>query len=592
MSRLSITGTSEDYLINIKRITKKLIEKHNIAQKKDLGNNPDQKIINDLYYALCGLTTTYIQIYDDHIEITPEYKKPMLLKLFEPLILNYLNLNNFVYQSEYSSDFMRRELAKIVDQKVGNYLKTVARNQGSSIENLYVALQPFIYEFEEFGILIGECSVLFGINLLNHLINRRNKTVSFNFYSEIINNCLKRYELEIGTFIFLGNISTDDFMIIKKNSFDFDESLWYDGHKINKNALPEKFVQDSKNILEAGKIANIINKIEHRNKETYRLKMKRIESYYEQVCRNNKKYLTNSKDKNNQKDDSEISYGLTNIVDLNSKDFLKKFKFSSKALKIYLDEQRAYFNEIILPSLEKEWKIIKIFILQTDPSFIYEFFGDIGDNLFSNDLTLLKKIKTPQQIELFLSELTLSSHLRRILSMRNDKLMCEKLCIFNSLSIKYKPGEIFKIFFPQKTLSELELIFRFFFTLNSINYRFSRLEKNKFVDIVLNFNNYLLTSLFIPTIVEQLDFKFDSFDKFIKNLNLLCRKCLRDLFLTSQRIFEVFSEYFELCLLQSDFLDFDENRILKIIRRLYVEIEKENGNLFLILQLERFNEKQ
>lgn len=627
MSRLSITGASDDYLIKIKRITKKFIEKHGIAPKKDLGPDPDQRVLDDLFYALCGLSTTCIRVFDDRVEMHPEYRKPHLLKSFEALILNHTRLAAFVRQAEYSGDFMRREVARIVDARVADYLSAVTRAQGAPLEALYVAMQPFMYDFEELGILATESTGLFGAALLDFLVRRRDRTVSFPFYAEMIAACLSRYELEIGAFVFLGTVESDDFMIIKKRNFQFDECEWTDGYKINKQAMPEKFAGDAKNILEAGKIVRILNKIEKCDRESFKLKMERIGKYYEALescsedfqgynlelknnptVKNNSGLKNASISKNNSNHDYTFKNNTKNNPDTEDErenptdcllvpkrpgDFLKNFKFSSIALEKYLNEQKSYFNSKIISSLAKEWEIIKMYILQIDSSFISEFFDDIGDILFLHDTSLLRKIQTPPQIELFLADSTLASHLRRILSMRSAGPEDDTLGILNTLAVRYKPCATFRLFFPQKTLSELELIFRFLYTLNAINYRFSRIAAggNAFASIVLDFNTYLLASLFVPTITAQLDFHFETFDAFVANLHVLCRKCLRDLFLTSQRVFEVFAEYFDLCLLQTDYKEFGVNNILEIIGRLCEEIEKENGNNFLLLQLERFRKR-
>jgi gamma-tubulin complex component 2 len=186
----------------------------------------------------------------------------------------------------------------------------------------------------------------------------------------------------------------------------------------------------------------------------------------------------------------------------------------------------------------------------------------------------INTLKKTSIVEFYSSEDTINTWISKIFNLGRSDVNKDPLPIIQSLSINFKPT-ILKYFIDEKSLRELELIFRFLFTLSSIQHFLQKHLKFRFSKMVLCFINTFRFTVLYETDDLQIN---QDIDLFIYRIDLIIKQYLNNLFLTSSNIFEVFIELFTICLdfikieykdrLREDEIQNYDERLEDIFRRL------------------------
>ncbi|KAF7683174.1 hypothetical protein TCON_1608 [Astathelohania contejeani] len=547
-------------------------------------NIKETEILSELYYNLCGIETPHIQRKNTN----------PIIDSFIPLCLCIKSIQTFIYNSQYSCSIKRIisiELEKILKKYFEKLLEL--REQTKSLEELYVHLEDDIEMFAEANRLITFSNSNESVSTFNYIKYRKNQTVTYlPFYNELINKCINAYNKKVYKWIKDGIIIGNDFMVqLKNNSSEedakFNECYWNSHFILIKDNTPF-YLEDLKDIIYGcGRIINTIK----------------------QITKKRKPILYEHKDYSIY--DESMIIGEV-VTDNNCLSYDINFDITEQGIKAYYSVINTRFMAIIKPILAKELGLIRNNILIMDCSFLTDIFTEMKDTLNECDDRIISKLNNLKDIfdnspnninrkninyDFYNSKLSFVDQILKILNL--ESLTTErKLTTLQTLSIKLKPSKIFIILFPEKVLFELELIFRYLFTLFSIAYFLIPHQNIIFVNNILNIINYLRSSNYLNVILNGMEDLGDDVDEFVINLTLFTKKCLREFNLTNLDLFKKLATLLDLAfefinikfkdaLTKEDILLFDK-KAKEAVEELKAEMENGCTDCYLLFILNEF----
>lgn len=465
-------------------------------------------ILENVFYLLCGVDTTHLRIgvKDKRYALIgdPTYP-PQLILPFESLAINVRVLNKFILKSQYSSDTIREMVGDYFEAKIGKYLKDLMglRCQTRSIEMLIVSLGSRVEEFDEMKEIVDDIRDMSGVRILNHLKKRRDRTVHFlGLYDDLINPCIHRIREEVQGWVTEGLMPSSEFMVKKNECLnEFTDCVWTHWYRIAQDNVPY-FLEDHKNLIyNCGRIVNLGRMIHGKN-------------IFHNLAE---------------------EYGNLGLTGLNS----------------YLNTQ---FLESLRSSLERELDVMYRYLLVNESSLYLDIFEELGDEMFfPNERTVAKmnairESKNAEGLIFRRSDVPTNKYILEILNTKMEACQERHLTMLQLLTVEYTPS-ILRNFLSPRTVSELEIIFRFLFTLTGLSYYMSRFKGFWFARMaamVVDKFRFSIHSRMKPVRVEKdMDYIRDSMLSSTK-------KWLRDMYLTSGKAYHAWSNFFDLCF---NFLD-------------------------------------
>ena len=459
-------------------------------------------MLENLFYLLCGLDTTYIKIgiKDKKYVLLVDSAYPVqFINPFESLAINIRIFNKFILRSQYCSDAIKRIISDIFELKVAKYLKELVeyRKEVNDVETLIIRLQDYIEEFDEMREIIDSIKNMNGVEVVNFLKDRRDKSVHFlKFYDKLMDPCIKKIKEEVNSWVLEGLILDDEFMVQENTGLDgFDQCIWTHKYTIIKENTPYFLFKEKNLIYNCGRIVNIGRKIFGNN-----------------ILEIKKEYRT------------------LGLVGLNN----------------YLNIQ---FLESLKSDIEKEFDIMYKYLLLNEEAFYLDIFEELGNEMFlPTERTIIKinAIRGPclsRDFSFKLSPVSLNEYILKILNAQVHTNYKKHLSILQSLTCSYNPVLLCNFISP-KTFSELEIIFRFLFTLTSLSYYMNKFREFRFAKIVvliIDHFRFILHSEMKPIEIRN------DMNYVVNNFLLNIRKWLREFYLTSERIYCVWASIFDIC---------------------------------------------
>ncbi|CAD26589.1 hypothetical protein [Encephalitozoon cuniculi GB-M1] len=484
------------------------MDKEGYGDRMELEDGRHAIMLENLFYLLCGLDATHMKVgvKDKQYAVVadPTYP-PQLVFPFESLAVNVRVLSKFVLKSQYSSDTIREIVGDCFESKVSRYLGDLMalRKQIGDLEALVVSLRGWIEEFEEMREIVDEIRNISGVKILNHLKKRRDKTVRFlGLYDELIHPCKQKIKEEVSSWITEGLIPGSGFMVRKSDSLGgFTECVWADCYTIVEENVPYFLEEDKRLIYNCGRVINLGKRILGRN----------------------------------------IFHGST-----------KEYKdLGLTSLSAYLSTQ---LMESLRHDVAKELDVMHRYLLMNESSLYLDIFEELGDEMFSpSERTIAKMnaIKESRHVRgLFFrkSDTAINEYILQILNVQMQPRQRVRLTMLQTLTVEYSPC-ILGNFLAPRTVSELEIIFRFLFTLTALSYYMGKFKKFRFarmVTAVIDKFRFSIHSKMRPMGVEK------DMDHVRDTLLANIKRWLRDLYLTSEKAYYAWSGFFDLCF---DFLD-------------------------------------
>lgn len=465
-------------------------------------------MVENLFYLLSGVDTTHMRIgvRDKRyaLVVDPTYP-PQLVLPFESLAINIRVVSKFVLKSQYSSDTVKEIVADCFETKVSKYLENLMalRLREWAIETLAVGLRGHIEEFDEMRRIVDDANGMSGIGILNYLEERKGQAVHFKgFYEELIRPCVERVREEVDRWVTEGLLPISGFMVRRNEvSGGFTESVWTHQYTIVGENVPY-FLEEHKNqIYNCGRIINIGKTIFKRN----------------------------------------IFGGST-----------REYKgLGIVALDTYLSTQLV---ESLRNDLETELDVMHKCLLMNESSLYLDMLEELVDETFSPSERTIAKMNAIMEsggisgIVFKKSLVPANEYILKILNVQAGPTKERCPTILEIVTIEYAP-RVLGHFLSPKTLSELEIIFRFLFTLTGLSYHMGRLKKIRFARIALMVVESFRFS--IHSGMRHVEVK-SSMDHIMATLLSSIRKYLRELYLTSEKGYHAWSVFFDLCF---DFLD-------------------------------------
>lgn len=536
---------------------RKITSKSN--QEKQINKDFEKCILDEIFYFFCGINTQNIRFYDEsNISVNSELNNTDIVKKIRMISFQIRLFEKFIYENEYSSDSLRRIIACELDNQVINFQKHIVSIKSSitSIEEFFVKISYDIDLFEEFERIIQIISERNGDILINLLKERMDKMVQFNsFYNNLIEKFVFDINQRIYEFVNDGIIQMPFFMVKEKSTFNFNEKYIADKFFIEQSYVPF-YIKNTKNIFEAGIYTNLL---------------KEFKDFFSN-SQYTKELLVNDNNPRFECIDKEIFE-------------YKNLKAFANLIKNERDKKYQLLNQHTAEIFLLEWSNIQKYIFFHDQTFLYDIFHESNINTLSNDKNSIIKMNCAlnnQNIKFEISKNTLMTYLSRILNIEIDYDLDEDLCVLDGLIIKYNPNKLFLLFLSEKTISELELIFRMFYSMQIINYCIIKEEKNKFTNLLLIINNYLISSFYTQQILKEiLTISTHDMNQFIFRIENLVKIALRNLYLTSYEAFQILSQYFSICFKYIKYKKYDFENLRSVISRLSFVVDNENYNIFL-----------
>lgn len=473
-------------------------------------------MLENLLYLLCGLDTAYIRIgiKDKRYALFTEPGYPPQLVLpFESLAVNVRILNKFIMKSQYCLDAVRRIVSDCFESRMGRYLKRIAGGRGriKNIETLMISVREDAEEFAEMREIVDGMVGMEGVEIVNFLRDRKGRTVHFaQLYSEIMDVCERRVREDVRLWVTEGRMTGRGFMVVENEGAEgFDESAWTHRYAIAEQNVPYFLAQDKDSVYGCGRTINIGRRILGNN----------------MLCELAREY---------------DGPGLP-------------------ALNSYLNTQ---LMELLRSDLEKELSMMYKYVLLDEVSFYLDMFEELGGEIFvPTERTVVKMnairgSRTTEGFSLRISPVSLNEYVLKILSVQTQTSYKKRLSVLESLTVDYRPPLLCN-FVSSKTLSELEIIFRFLFTLAGLSYHMGRFREFRFARAAVAVVDRLRFAFHCR--VRPIEVKHDM-DHVISNLLSSTKRWLRDFLLTSERIYCVVASLFDLCF---EFLNIEHKSMLK-----------------------------
>lgn len=520
--------------------------------KLDKSQNHEQTkhkiILDNLLYLLCGIDTTYLSIglrnkkYALIIDGDYPYE---YLHPFENISINVRIIHKYIIKGlpEYYS--IKKILAEFFLKNVKIFYDKISklRRSVSDIETLYVNIEENIRLFDEFRFIIDSSRNKEEVEIYNLIRNTCNKDI----YKDLLDICYKKIEEDILKWITQGKV-VQNFMIKEcmYNQENIENGFWKSKYELNNKQISYELIDNANIILQCGKLINL-NKVLNNSLhlEPQFVKEKGLQGSYS--------YL------------EDMTYSL-----------LRK-------------------------QIESEISLLEKYVLMNDMSFYNDLFIDLyNDKSFniSNDFSVaspenkkfifkVNMFKKFDIIKYKMADLDLNNTIYKILD--TNLQLKNNQSILEFLTIDFHP-KILSLIITKKNILELELIFRFLFTLSVIQFFLQRCYKYRFSKLVLHFiHNFKFT---IYTESDNLSFK--CIDTLVNDINSVILRYLNNLYLVSGDVYLIISEIIDLsfnfisldkkdeCINIEDF----ENKFVTIICKLYGKIKKMNADWWLMNTLE------
>ncbi|KAG5859685.1 gamma tubulin complex component N-terminal [Encephalitozoon hellem] len=524
------------------------MNKENCGKGMDLEKERHAIMLENLFYLLCGVDTTHMKIgvKDKRYALVadPTYP-PQLVLPFESLAINVRVLNKFILKSQYSSDTVKEIVADHFEQRVGRYLKHLMslRSKVESIEMLMVSLRSSIEEFDEMREIVDDVRNMSGVRILNLLKRRRDGTVRFlDIYDELIGPCVLRIKAEVESWVTEGLMPCSEFMVRKNECLsEFTECAWTHQYTIVEENVPYFLAEHKEIIYNCGRIINLGRRIQGKN-----------------IFHGSRR-----------------EYNRLGLTGLNA----------------YLSIQ---FMESLRGGLEKEFDVMHRYLLMNESSLYLDIFEELVDEMFFPSertvakMNAIRESKHVEGLSFIRSDVSTNEYILQILNVQMQPCQKRHSTMLQLLSIEYTPS-ILRNFLSPRTVSELEIVFRFLFTLTSISYYMSRLKRFWFARMAM-----MVVDRFRFSIHSRMNpIKVENDMDYVRNALLTSTKrWLRDLYLTSEKAYYAWSSFFDLCF---DFLDVEcksalsweemkpfENKLIESIASLKDILEvTEHNDLFI-----------
>lgn len=525
------------------------------GQNNRLDEALEKRVLSDVFYFLCGVNTENIRQHaETGILINPEYTNIDIMKDIQRIYMQTRVFENFIFENEYSDDSLKRIFCSELKIQISDFYNLVVslRHKVTTIEEFLINIAFFIDLFDEMEKIIQIISGLKGDIIINVIKERMDKMVQFSlFYGNLIEKFAVDINQRIAEFTFEGNLQTQFFMIREKPSFEFKEKFIQDKFKIDKLFVPF-YIGDSKLILESGLYSVLIRDLKEKSVFTDNLSNQ---------CDQSMPIITDD------------LLGFKNI-----KNFMNAIR-ENRNIKYQI------LNNFFQKQLENEWNTIKKYVFILDQSFIADILSDIKEDVYkfnTKNVAKINRLIHCNNIVFSISKSSFTSVISKILNIEENQKLDEKLDVLEGLTIKYTPNDPIKIFFSEKNINEIELIFRMLYTIQVIQHFIVRKDQTKFNNTLVILNNNLISSFYTNKILKDMfNMPLNDFNSFTLKIDELIKTSLRDLYLTSQNVFKIFGKYFMICFKYIKYGTEDSESLKNIISELSEEIDKENYNVFL-----------
>lgn len=551
----------------------------------------NKAFLEELFYLLAGFDTQNVYIADSQGTLVCSHYNVNYLLPFEFLIVK---IREFYKLSQF-------------DHFVQNYLRklSILKNQVESIEELYVSLQDELRLFKDLERIYNVA-----------LKNSQNFPFSTNRKSMIgIDECLLKYFQEKESLVIQGCINRwinqgDSASLISiRNSDDFTSSQWENMFKIKQIGIGKSQLEG---IETAGKIVFFIRMLfgieivndkkndEDENCKTACSQIKRKLPPKSPIKKANIKEsmpialtLENSYEKPNLYEENYDNGDFcpdVNRLQINEERFdetpiLPYFEYKGD-ISPRRNELSMILSGIMAKQLSSELRLIQDLVFMQNAVFFNNMFAIFEQKLLTSD-TMVYELNKYNKEQTFIEsrvkighsifensefilfeecESTLGDYVVKLL--RYQRPAQENCFLINlqRLGISFKPG-LLQCFIPRKTYFEMEIIFRFLFSINSSLYYLQKIKKYNFtrviylifmkiksesIDLLGEFFNREFVSR-RPTERKEchfLPFENHGFniDLFPQDFSSIISKILSKFFITTPEVFSVWTRLFDISL--------------------------------------------
>jgi gamma-tubulin complex component 2 len=460
-------------------------------------------LLENIFYLLCGLDTTHIKvgIRDKKYALLADTEYSSLVVLpFESIAVNIRILNKFILRSQYSSGPMRRIMSDIFERKVAAFLKKVVecRRSVGDIETLSIVIRSEILEFEEIRCIIENSREMGGVQILNLLRERKEDAVHLSaLYDELLDACMEKVREDLVLWMTRGIISDAEFMVTENRALEgFNDSVWSSRYSIARDNVPYFVAGEEELIYNCGRVINVGKQI---------------------LC----------KDAFTEADAIFRDLG-------------------TRALNRYLNGQ---LLDALRSRLQEELDVFFRHVLLNEASFYADAFDELGDEILYKPRSAVLKMNAMRKasdMHGFTFEVSTTSLNEYVLKILNAQTQCNynrHMSLLQSLTIEYSPA-LLCTFLSKKLVSEIEILFRFLFTLAGISHFMLEHKGHRFAKLALLFLNNFRSSAHLS--MKPIDVKNDV-DYVVSALSSSVRKMLRDFSLTTEKTYLLWAKFFDLC---------------------------------------------
>ncbi|KAH9412286.1 hypothetical protein HK407_01g01800 [Ordospora pajunii] len=472
-------------------------------------------MLENIFHLLCGLDTAHLKIGvrdRQYVLIADTGYPQQLMCSFESLGINIRVFSKFIQKSQYCSDAIKGAIADCVEKKVDAYLKDMVRlrKEICSVESLVVAIGGWKDEFEEVRTVIDGIRSMSGMRILNYINERMERITCFEcLYQGFVSACTEIVREEIECWVLEGRILSDGFMVrINEECRGFEESRWSNRYVLVEENVPCCLAKMRDVVFDCGRVVSIGRGIAGRN-----------------VFK-----------------DSRKEYELVGLMGLNR----------------YLNAQ---LLELLRSDIEGEFDEMYRYLLLNDCAVYADMLDEVGDEVFGvNERTIVKMnaIKDGKHTAGFcfkIAQMSLNSYVMKILGSEKKWSRDCRGSVLELLTVEYHP-RVLRDFISLRVVSELEILFRFLFTLMALSYHMERLKGYRFARVagmVIDRFRFAIYSRMPRIEVKQsIGHVMEAFFSNIK-------RWLREFYLTNEKTYGVWGDLFDICF---RFLDAESGMVL------------------------------
>ncbi|KHN70529.1 hypothetical protein CWI42_011840 [Ordospora colligata] len=460
-------------------------------------------MLENIFHLLCGLDTAHLKIGvrdRQYVLIADTGYPQQLMCSFESLGVNIRVFGKFIQKSQYCSDAIKGAIADCIEKKVDAYLKDMVRlrKEICSIESLVVAVGGWKDKFDEIRTVIDGIRGMSGMKILNCINERMENSACFeHLYRGFICACTEIVKNEIECWVLEGKILSEGFMIrINDECGGFEESRWSNRYVLVEENVPYFLLKMRDVVFDCGRVINIGRSITGKNMFK----------------------------------DSRNEYDLVGLMGLNR----------------YLNEQ---LLELLRPEIEREFDEIYRYLLLNDCAAYVEMLDEIGEEVFEVDertMVKMNAIKDGKHTTGFcfkIAQMSLNSYVMKILSSEKKWSRDCSSSVLELLTVEYHP-RVLRDFISLRVVSELEILFRFLFTLMALSYRMERLKGYRFARVAGMLIDRFRFAIYSR--MQHIKVKNDInyvMEKFFSNI----KRWLREFYLTNEKTYGVWGDLFDIC---------------------------------------------